>query len=115
MINNGDYEKNLKKIRVLYEKKLELMVYYLNENKFIKIINKPKGGFFILVKINEDLIDFDKLNKEFDSNKLIILFINKIYIRLCFTYLKLDEIDEGIKRFNECFFNSKKIDDKSNL
>ncbi|MGB2963939.1 MAG: PLP-dependent aminotransferase family protein [Anaerolineales bacterium] len=110
MIVSGDLIKNIKILKNVYQKRLEVMTdaldRYLPEAKYIK----PQGGFFFWVQLPG--IDTTRLRKRAQSFKIDFrpgeLFSRqnglKEFIRLSFSYYNPAEIENGIKQLVECLY-----------
>ena len=110
MIVSGDLIKNIKKIKIVYHQRLDVMAdaldRYLPEAKY----SKPQGGFFVWVQLPG--IDTARLRKRAQSFKIDFrpgeLFSCqnglKESIRLSFSYYNPAEIENGIKQLADCLY-----------
>lgn len=108
-LREGYYEKYLKKIRIEYALKRDLMIKELEKN-FKKIeIYKPQGGFYLWCRF-EKIIDIKVLLKKSITNGVNFVSGNFFtvkdneetrFIRLNFTYPKKEEIIVGINRLRK--------------
>lgn len=105
-IKSGAFELHVGKIREEYKKRRDIMYYALSKYAPKGMIwNKPRGGFYIWCKLPGD-VSASKLISKMDEYKVTFVPGNAFFtagqgdnfIRLCFTFAPLDEIDEGIRR-----------------
>lgn len=100
-IENGKLEEHISFLRKAFKEKLELTLKKLKTVKQIKIINIPKGGFFIWLELKKDGEEFCKECKKMGVELLpgTVFSIdgkNKNKIRLSFISPNLNEIVKGI-------------------
>jgi DNA-binding transcriptional MocR family regulator len=114
---SGLMEKHLQKIRKLYAKKRDLLLSALSKCCSSSMTwNSPEGGFFLWCRLNEGLNSQDLL-KEAIFEKVTFMegraFSPKDdrgeWLRLNFTYLDEDLIEEGVNRLNRAIKKLRKM------
>jgi DNA-binding transcriptional MocR family regulator len=108
LIESGDLEENIKKLRREYAVRLDVMrdalLQYIPESRWVL----PQGGFFFWVRLPG--IDGTELRNRAKEHKVGLrqgqLFSSqrglKEFIRLSFCFYPPNEIEEGILRLNNC-------------
>lgn len=111
-IKDGYLDTHLKKLKKLFKMKYQRILELLMEVPHIKILNKPKGGFFIWIEL-ADYINEEKFYQECKTKGLSILPGNIFYynsissgkIRLSFVSPSLEEIEKGVNIMKEILNN----------
>lgn len=109
-IREGYYEKHIKLITKEYEAKRKAMIEALEKYRVDDIVwNEPEGGYYIWCRLPKNIAQTKLINKA--ANKGVVYVPGEAfyphgtqgesYIRLNYTFLSVDEIDEGIKRLME--------------
>ncbi|MGL5122885.1 MAG: PLP-dependent aminotransferase family protein [Fusobacteriaceae bacterium] len=111
-IKDKYYDKHLKKLNIIFKEKYHLIYKLLSTIQHIKVLNKPKGGFFIWLQL-EEYINEEIFYEKCKINGVSLLPGNIFYsdrrdsgkIRLSFIYPSLDKIKEGIIIINNILQN----------
>lgn len=108
-LKKNDWEKRLEYLRNFYRSKRDVMWNSIQKYfpSYVKV-NKPKGGFFIWAELREDMDSQALMVKAAEAGVAFISGTNfftkknkKNCIRLNFSWLPEDEIEEGIKRLGK--------------
>eukprot|EP01091_Cochliopodium_minus_P017312 TRINITY_DN6748_c0_g1_i1.p1 TRINITY_DN6748_c0_g1~~TRINITY_DN6748_c0_g1_i1.p1 ORF type:complete len:398 (+),score=72.03 TRINITY_DN6748_c0_g1_i1:1-1194(+) len=131
LLEKGEYEKQIHKIRKVYKEQLDFICNKISESslsKFLKF-DKPNGGYFLWCEVIESLLikDTKHLLGLLNNNNVLVLkgsscsspstnwndslvefndFSN--CFRLCFVHLNCDQISEGIDIMEKIFLENSK-------
>lgn len=98
------FDKHLKKLNKIFKAKYHKIFELLSTIQHISIVNKPKGGFFIWLQLDEG-IDEEIFYKKCKKNGVSLLPGNIFYsdrrnsgkLRLSFIHPTLEKIEEAVK------------------
>jgi 2-aminoadipate transaminase len=111
---SGDQDRHLAKMIPIYREKRDRLVAALTErcarHGFWTV---PEGGFFLWMTLR-DHIDPDKLTQAMEEERLVVqrgtnFFADKPdgnYLRLCFSFLSPEGIEEGVQRLGRALDKS---------
>eukprot|EP00818_Percolomonas_sp_WS_P006575 CAMPEP_0117445768 /NCGR_PEP_ID=MMETSP0759-20121206/5974_1 /TAXON_ID=63605 /ORGANISM="Percolomonas cosmopolitus, Strain WS" /LENGTH=403 /DNA_ID=CAMNT_0005237971 /DNA_START=409 /DNA_END=1620 /DNA_ORIENTATION=+ len=113
-IQDGSFEENLLYVRDSYSQRLDALHAALQHHGYQYFeYHKPRGGYFLWVRIklrgderrssDEEMDAFYKACEKrkvqvVDGNKCCVSGGHHDYLRLCFGWLEVHEIEEGVKR-----------------
>ncbi len=104
LIRDGHYEKHLNKLRKNLEDRCEYLLALLNKHfKGIATWNRPLGGFYIWLKLKDQIVT-EKLFEICLKHNILINpgyiygFKKNNYIRLSYSYPTYNEMDKGIEQ-----------------
>lgn len=105
-----DYEEHLVRLREIYSKKCEGMLNVLKEESSSKVqFSEPEGGMFVWATLPED-VDINKFYEALFANAVGAVkseaFASELSnpghsFRLNYTYLPLERVQEGARRFGQ--------------
>jgi 2-aminoadipate transaminase len=112
-LKNTDLDKYFKRNQNYYRKKLKTTMESLEENlKELKDVSwtEPEGGFFLWITVRENVDTMELFYEAVKEERLAFVpgevFYGenpeKNHMRLNFSYPKVEEIKEGIKRLGNC-------------
>ena len=116
-LEDGTYYRNIEIFRANYAEKRDLVCRYLDSLKELGVMyEKPRGGVYIWCKLPEGL-DCKEFVKEAFARDLLLIpgyifypFKNggREYVRISYSFEKIEKIEEGMKVFCEMIKNFSK-------
>ena len=109
VIESGGLEKNIGKLRQVYQEQLSAMDEALRLHLPFAVYEIPQGGYFFWLRFPNH-VNTRELRKKAPAFKVDFrpgtLFSSRNglenYMRLCFIHYEEDEIREGVLRLKEC-------------
>ncbi|RIO89302.1 aminotransferase class I/II-fold pyridoxal phosphate-dependent enzyme, partial [Staphylococcus gallinarum] len=115
-MKNGMFSKHLKKLKLLYQKKIKILLFYCNKYLGRNIrYSVPNNGFFITIYLPVS-VDSTQITNTLNANNVHVKDCKDMYlnfnnqynsIRLCASSIKIDKIEKGIKLIAQTVENMK--------